>query len=748
MRLSILASIAMLSVFSTAHAKVIFESGAWSLDDLSDKKKDPNGLCLAYTQAEIGSSIYRLEIAHPKNKNAPTEIQLRLQGKPGALGWTATLNDGSVMAFANSGTVGKQTVFWNIPQSSIKLFAQLEDKKDIKFKPADGSKDIKLEFDADGFKKVREKMEEKCLNKTALLDSEFEASFLTRQDSINPLNVSSQSIVELKKLFAAGYDVHLNILANRDDMARLRLKFKRELDEADALNSLISRLAQSEIPSIIQAGQRNDSLEVQKKQELTSTISSIAASKSNVAAAEKNLAAAKATIAPFEKEHSDRANSAYYARQAASSGANRLAQLDQGIAQAQANVAALSNEAGRLQESNSRLEAQIRSERMDLVRAERDDRAFNPREDVSRRLHGDRAYNETQRMIPGLKNSLSALEKALAETRGKAIARDAELKACQNSTASVTDESSFRLPAQERGPRHNRPDGSPSDRPQGERPQGERPTRQDPPTTPTTPVVTTPEPTPVPTTPVVTTPDPTTPARDCSVQIEALRVAKVAEADVENQVKNANDNLRRAEGIMSGIQERVEREANEIERTLRTRVISIRSHIENLAQTQNGQARRVYEIANRDIPSQQAQESNYRNERQSVQAQYDADAPNANRLEGELASFESRVGWSAKVTAVQNTTAILNARSTELRNFEYQKSNIEGVLAGCLRDRAQLNASLAAAQRQKADSENRLVQVKKSLEPFEAEKSSIDGKANDLKNQLAGVATQFESNIK
>jgi hypothetical protein len=751
MRLKILASIAMLSVFSTSYAKEIYSSGDWKLDDLSDKK-NLNGACILSTSSEAGNADYRLEFVHSKDKKVPTEIQIRKEGK-GALAWTATLIDGSVMAFANSGNFNKQDVLWNIPQNSSALVDHLEAKKDLKVKPADGSKDMKLQFSSSGFKKAKEKMEEKCLGKATLVDSAFEDSFLNNKHPIDPMKVNPEAIKELRRLLYSGYEVHVKIGDNGGEMNALRTRFQSQLNESNSLRSLIDRLGNSDIPTTIQNSKNNDDLEARKRSELASTNSLIVSQKSSVSAAEATLAKAQAAIAPFEDEHGSRLQSSQSARQSVNQLASRLNTIDQGVAQTNARINQLNNEAGALQDSSNRAQNDLRMARMERGRAEQDFRAFDPRQEVRRRLSMDRMFQDANRELPPLQNAVDSLERALVDARGRILAREAELRVCQSqSTTGYYAQELSRLPAQERAPRDNNgngPGGNGNGGGRGGRPGNNDGDNRNPPNNPTP----TPNPTPVPTPPVVVPTTPSAPAPtpstgpDCSVQIESLRQAKLVEADLGNQSRDAKQRLNasrsRAEGIENRVNGEVERQRND----LAQRAEGARRRTEMLEGQIMNNDRRIDMISRSEMPQQMNILNSLQNERPGVQSQYDQTVPVAARLDSELAGFERKVGWEAKVDAVENSNQVLDGRRNDLRNSEALKRSTENVILNCQSERNRLNAELAARQLQKSQSENRLVDVKKSLEPFELEKSKIETSASDLKNQLAGIAVQFETKL-
>jgi chromosome segregation ATPase len=157
--------------------------------------------------------------------------------------------------------------------------------------------------------------------------------------------------------------------------------------------------------------------------------------------------------------------------------------------------------------------------------------------------------------------------------------------------------------------------------------------------------------------------------------------------------------------------------------------------------------RRVEMIANIEIPQLQNIINALTNERPAVQARYDQEVPQANRLAAELESFERRVGWDEKVQAVQNAENLVSQRSNELNRSLSQKANLENQIGRCQQDRSRLANLLNDAKTRLVQSQNRLVAVIQSLVPFDQEKLRLEQQESDLKNQLAAQAQDFEAKL-
>lgn len=742
MQTKLIASVLLLSVFSTtafSAPRELYSDGDWKVEDMD--KKNPNALCIASTTAEIGNVIYRLEFAKNKKLPGPTDVQIRVQGKaPGATSYTITLKDETVLSFANAGEVvpKKQHLLWNIPQQTERLIAQLIDRKGIKLKPADGSRDQRIEFSADGFKRVKEKMEEKCLNKAALYDYAFEDGFILKRDAINPLGITPEQVKELRRVLNAGYAIHLGIVGTLEDKVKLQARFQTQLNEKESLISRIEQLGAREIPGIIQSQQQNDSLEATSRTQLQQTNVTISQQQSSLNAAQAQLNTARTVIAPYEAEHADREGRAVSARRSVNSGAQRLSEIDNGIRSSEYRINQLSNEAGSLQNQNSRLEQDLHIARRNHAQAENDERRFRPQEESERRLRQNNGYQQSVRELARIQNELQIIRNGLNDARGKLLARETELRVCQTRTSFIQKSSLERIPAQERPNRgENRPG-----RPDGDRP--DRPNRPgQPDTTPTQPTQ--------PTTPVPTEPTPSTPttptAVDCTSQQNSVNSAKQVVATLQAQENAAQARHQDVNRDVQRMENQARVEAQNIEQDLRNRSRQAQAQVINLENQRNANINRVNQIAGIEIPREQNNINSLSNERPSVQARYDQEVPVASRLESELAAFERRVGWDAKVTAVQTAESLVSQRSNDLNRSLSQKAALEGQIGRCQQERSRLASLLVDAQNRKLQAENRLNQVVQSLVPFDQEKARLDQQDSDLRNQLSSQAQDFESKL-
>jgi hypothetical protein len=738
MKMKLTASLLLLSVFSTAHAgKILERSGDWVAEDTSDRR-NPNGVCRIYTDTEAGNTDYFLIISRAKNTPGPADIQLVMKNGRPAKNFTLTLKDETVLAFADAGpsaTEKRQTSAWYIPQHTANLFAQLEDRKDLRIKPADGSRDPRIELSADGFKRVKEKLEEKCLNKEPLYDLAFEEAFFLKRDAINPLGITPDQVKELRRVVNAGYAIHLGINGTKSDLVKLQAKFQNQLNERDNLVSRIDSLGNREIPSIISEQQQNDGLEANSRGQLAQVNVTISQQQSSLNAAQAQLNTARTVIAPYEAEHADRESRAVSSRRSVNNAGQRLNEIDRSVSDSEQRINQLSNEAGVLQNQNARIEQDLHYARRNYAQAENDVQRFRPRDEVERRLRQNNGYQQSVRELARIQNELQIIRSGLNDAKGKLLARETELRVCQTRTSFLQKSFLERIPAQERRPR---PDG---DRPNRDRPNRPRPDGDNTPTTPTQP-----DPTPTPTTP--TTPvEPTPTAPDCTSQQNAVNSAKQVVANLQTQENASEARYQDVNRDVQRIQNRTEEEARNIEQELRARARQAGAQVTNLESQRNSNINRVNQIAGIEIPREQSNINSLSNERPSVQARYDQEGPNASRLENELASFERRIGWDAKVEAVENAEVLVSQRSNDLNRSLSQKTGLESQINRCQQARTRLANDLVGAQNRKREAENRLQQVIASLVPFDQEKARLEQQENDLKGQLMSQAQDFEAKL-
>jgi hypothetical protein len=732
MKSKYMASLLLLSVVSTSYAKEIYSKGDWTLDDKTADKKNPGSVCIAYTYAEAGNAEYYLVFSRVKNQKTPVEVYIQQTGKA-ALAVRAELKDGSTLSFANSGKKDKADILWNIPQNTQALVDQLVAKKDVQIKPADGSRDVRLEFSASGFDKVLQRMQEKCLANDSLADKSFEEAFVNRKDFINPVGITPANIVEMKRLLQEAYPVHLNVKGNEAEMNKLRARYKVQLDEASSLNALVDRLGSREIPAAIKAGQDNDQLEAAKKAELAQVTKDIVVQRQQVQTAQNSYNAARNAIAPYEQEHESRANAAEGAQSRVQQDAARINDIQNRISSARGRIAVLNQEVGSLNESTRRAQLDLRNAQAELVRADRNFRAYNPKVETARILNSDRTYNEANKELSVIQNQLNVLERAVNDTHAKVIAREAELRACQGRT--VTSISHLLRDIAQARPEQTRP--------RRERPTDgtTRPGRDSGSSTSTSTPSTS---APAPSTTTTSTP---APVPECTSQKEALRLAQVAEADVQNQLNTMRNRVQDARSRREMAERRAETEVQRQSGILNRELEQASRRVDSIQSVVAQNEKRSYQINSVELPSLSNNLRSLENELPQAQAQYNQDSSIASRSNQDLGTYERQVGWNQKVNHLNNATQTLQNSQQALANSETIKRNDETIIANCQSSRIRISNDLIAKQQQKAQAEARLSELNVALQPFETERAKIEGIGSGYKNQLAGLAVEFEGQL-
>lgn len=757
MRHSLLASVLVLSVFSTAHAKRIFSSGDWEVHDLSKDRRSTSNVCIALTQSEANRTDYQLQLVKDKSRNSLLQVLIHQKGR-GAGGWIIDLRSGQTLSFAKKGDVEKAEIFWNIPQNTAALIAQLNDRKDVRVRPADDTRDPRLEFSANGFSKAIEKMEEKCFGKESILNQKFEDAFVLRRDQIDPMRISQETVAALQGLQLQAFEVFRNSDAKDLELDRLNGKFNRELSEAASLQSTIERLGNYEIPNTIRNIQSNDNLESVKTAELARINSEIPGRLAARNAADSQLARARADLAPHLQEHEARRRSLDEVSRRQSMSSRRLQDAQSSVSQSRSRLAAMNNEVNRNQIENQRIQGELRNLDVNLRRADQAYRSFDSRRETINRLERDREYNQAQKELSAVEPNLRNIDRALRQADADVTLKEAALRTCKNRQATVTAYGDYvRLPAQDR-PRRDGPSSDTRPGRDGNGQDRERPNRGGQDNDNTTPGSntnsgSTTNPTPGSNTNTGTNtnttpnPGPTAPSVDCSREESALAQSKGTQNDLRAQQRTNQD---RRDNLMARIERArrdVERDVEREQRELSARVIELQRTISRLqgefAQNEN----RNRSILASELPSEERNLRSYEAELQNAQGQLAADTNEVNRQSADLRNYESRVGWHQKHQAIQSAESNLSQRSSELANAESVKRSTEVIISQCQSSRVRLASDLNNLNQQKLNAESRLQKVRISLEPYEVEKSRIVAEGSVFKDELMRLAQDFESRI-
>lgn len=663
-------ALALLTLFvvPTAFAGVVYTSGDWELDDTSTRS-NPNGTCIARTLGGDDRVDMALELRYPKNKKAALEMYLT-QEYSKVKAWDIILRDESVMALGTVGKVGRKETYWAVPQKMAALIAQLQDRKDIKLKTADGSRDPRFVLSADGFKNVLAKLEERCNGKVAVLDAGFESSFTSGNPVAKSAGFTVDTTNQARELYIAAHAVHLSKGANTAEMTALRQRFATQLAEATKLEDTIQRTASIDIPATQSAQGANDQRETVAQNELQRLAVAIPALSNAVTAANSVVATAEAAVAPLRTEYNQRASAASSARQSVNNSLARIDQLDSQRANALASIRSLESERSMAQDSANRASRELFSAEQEERRAESEFRNFDPGRELRYRLDRSSEYQRAEREFQSSVAAQRDAENQVADARRVQAAAEAKLTGCR-STAGA----------------------------------------------------------------------------DCTGAEAAVTDAANEVTRLQGIERNLENRVAQLRSILNRERQQAEREVEAIRMKLGNDMNRAQQRVSELRAAQNRAETRVREISNFEIPRLNDQITAVDRERPLVVSELNRARPEAARLEAELEAFDRRVGWTPKYTALQNAQRALNARTSELNSALASQRNANNTVAATRAERIRLEQVLVGQQQLLASSRARLVEVRVSLEPFEAERSRIETVAGQLDGQFNDLAAQFAARL-
>jgi chromosome segregation ATPase len=663
-------ALALLTLFvmPTAFAGVVYTSGDWELDDTSTRS-NPNGTCIARTLGGDDRVDMALELRYPKNKKAALEMYLT-QENSRAKAWDVILRDESVMALGTLGKIGRKETYWAVPQKMAAVIAQLQDRKDLKLKTADGSRDPRFVLQSDGFKNVLTKLEERCNGKVSVLDVAFEASFTAGNPVAKSAGFTVETTTQARELYIAAHAIHLSKGANVAEMAALRQRFATQLAEATKLEDTIQRTDRVDIPATQAAQGANDQRETVAQNELQRLAVAIPAHSAAVTSANGVVATAEAAVAPHRAEQSQRANAAYRARSIVNNGLDRIATLDSERSNAQAQIRSLDSERSQAQDSANRASNALFSAEQEERRAESEFRNFDPSRELRYRLDRNMEYQRAEREFQSSVAAQRDAENQVADARRIQAAAEAKLTGCRSTVGA-----------------------------------------------------------------------------DCTGAESAVTEASNEVTRLQGIERNLENRVSQLRNTLNFERQQTEREVEAIRMKLGNDMNRAQQRVSELRAALNRAETRVREISNFEIPRLNDQITAIDRERPLVVSEVSRARPEADRLEAEQAAFEQRVGWAPKYAALQNAQRALNARTSELNGALASQRNANNTVAATRAERLRLEQVLLGQQQLLASSRARLVEVRVSLQPFEAERGRIEMVAGQLDGQFKDLAAQFVARL-
>ena len=234
---------------------------------------------------------------------------------------------------------------------------------------------------------------------------------------------------------------------------------------------------------------------------------------------------------------------------------------------------------------------------------------------------------------------------------------------------------------------------------------------------------------------------------DCTGAESAVTEASNEVTRLQGIERNLEIRVAQLRSILNNERQQTEREVEAIRMKLGNDMNRAQQRVSELRAALNRAETRVREISNFEIPRLNDQITAIDRERPLVVSEVNRARPEAERLEAEQAAFEQRVGWAAKFAALQNAQRALNARNSELNSALASQRNANNTVAATRAERLRLEQVLVGQQQLLASSRARLVEVRVSLQPFEAERGRIEMVAGQLDGQFKDIAAQFAARL-
>ena len=222
--------------------------------------------------------------------------------------------------------------------------------------------------------------------------------------------------------------------------------------------------------------------------------------------------------------------------------------------------------------------------------------------------------------------------------------------------------------------------------------------------------------------------------RDCSAEVAAHRAALEEYRrleDIEDDVENRRQSL---ESTKNSIERNARNAVNTIVADLRRDLDNASAVVVDLQNTIRSNENFIARAERTDIPNLRRDIRQLDNQLTRAHSTLRSSAPEADRLERELAQYEQRVGWNAKATALRSAQNNLNQKTSELNRSLDSQRTAQSDLSNVRRYQSQLNQSQA-----------RLVEVEASLTPFEIANANLQSQENILLNKLQNLKAQFDN---
>lgn len=415
-----------------ASAQAVVTEKKWTLYDYSTPAL-PNAQCVAYTQVRKNGVTYSLELSRLKNQASPTQTILRQVGEgESSQGWVLTTNTTEkpvVFGFMIQDAAGK--FFWGVPRTET-LIGSLLAGRDLPVVSRGGSKEVKFDFQHDGFGKIWQNMQSRCSGSQEISNAQFEKYLLLNPNRIiDPLKLDSSAVGVLRSLFVDAHRLYTQRAVKYAELQALRERFKSILDEYEPLVTMIDQITQRDIPRLHQQQAENERLKLNSESELRQVTASLPRLQSELNQSQVALERAEQVIAPFVPDHENYVAAVSTAQSALSGAEARLSSIRRQISDSQNYLNNLDYELQRVEREVFDARSRLSYAQREYNDAEVEYRRFNPQQEERMRLQSNGQYQSARQQLPQAQAQLNQAQGRQSQASGELNRAQQELRQCQ-----------------------------------------------------------------------------------------------------------------------------------------------------------------------------------------------------------------------------------------------------------------------------------------------------------------------------
>jgi peptidoglycan hydrolase CwlO-like protein len=695
-------------VSARAEDALILKDGQWAL---YEAVVDNVTTCYAQTVDKVifRAEDYFLEIAKVKNSaTSPVELTGRIhKNKKGS---TGLVIKSSAAAIALSDTTGEKERFRGVPKNLSGLIAQLRNGDKVEVNSVGGNKSDSFKITGLGFAKVIAEMEKRCNGGQALVNQEFESTFLGAVSaSVDPTKLSKEKTTQLRAVYFSAYATFLQLKETNAALARVLAKYQPFIDELRSNRASLSQIENVDLPQSKQTLAASQKQQVDAKAEIARVDALLPGLTAKVVAAQKAYDEAKAILAPHVNEYNRITGNLNSAQSSLSEAQSRLTDIDNRLSNIANQISSLDNEADNLERGLPQRRMELDRARSFLRDAERRRAEFNVSFENERRLRNNSEYTRTRDERNQLIGILSQVENELNQIRGERERIRQMLAQCQAQPAPIP------MPKPGMPGNEDAPPGVIG---------GIGPAL--PPTNPGQP----------------------SPNADCGKFEEALRVADAQVAEKERAQRDLANRKNQLENRMQEIERQTDREVRREYEVLVNREQEARRQVENLEDILRRDEARLSSIRLSEIPRLEREQSQLINERPSVISRINQASSDIDRLRRELAAFKAATDWDRKSANVDATARQLRADQGALSSAQQQKSNAQASLQAGINTEAQMKARIESLNAKVVSLNQRAVVLEDSIRPLAAERAPLDAKIAQLGSAVAAKQGEYLALLK